>query len=145
MKTPYDPAIRVQRREIDSLGVAINVQVSILNRIEDAREEIGASAAREADVAQRNPGISAHAYMEHIRAEQRRLASDGIVQRARLDQMRSKAAEAYGAFRTIETAAEEWRADAERSRAKMEQARLDDNAAMAFLKARNAIREARGR
>ena len=145
MKTPYDPAIRVQRREVDSLGVTINVQLSILNRIEGAREEISASAAREADVAQRNPGISAHAYMEHIRAEQRRLTSDGIIQRARLDQMRRKAAEAYGAFRAIETAAEEWRADAEKSRAKVEQAELDDNAAMGFLKARDAIRGVRGR
>lgn len=143
MKTPYDTAMRVQRREIDAMGVAINVQVNLLNQIETARDEARVDMQREADVAAGDIGLSSHAYMERIRAEQQRLTRDGAVQSARLDQMRSKAAAAYGAFRAIEVAAEGFREEAGRRSASAEQAGLDDNAAVAFLKARRIVRGGR--
>ncbi|HUD95471.1 hypothetical protein [Sphingobium sp.] len=143
MKTPYDTAMRVQRREIDAMGVAINVQVNLLNQIETAHDETRASIQREADVAAGDLGLSSHAYMERIRAEQQRLTRDGAVQSARLDQMRGKAAAAYGAFRAIEVAAEGFRDDANRRTANAEQAGLDDSAAVAFLKAHRTLRGGR--
>lgn len=145
MKTPYDTAMRVQRREIDAMGVAINVQVNLLNQIESARDEMRGSIVREAGVAAEAFDIPSHAYMERIRAEQQRLARDGAVQGARLDQLRNKAAAAYGAFRAIEVAAEGYKEEAGRRSANAEQAGIDDNAAMAFLKARQAIRGTNGR
>ncbi|NWK98907.1 hypothetical protein DM806_25235 [Sphingobium lactosutens] len=143
MKTPYDTAMRVQRREIDAMGVAINVQINLLNQIETARDEAHASIQREADVAAGDLGLSSHAYMERIRAEQQRLKRDGAVQNARLDQMRGKAAAAYGAFRAVEVAAEGFREDANRRSANAEQAGVDDSAAVAFLKSRRALRGGR--
>jgi hypothetical protein len=143
MKTPFDTAMRVQRREIDAMGVAINVQVNVLNQIETAREEVRGSILREADVAAGDLHISSHAYMERIRAEQLRLTRDGAVQSARLDQMRAKAASAYGAYRAIEVAAEGFREEADRRSARAEQAGIDDGAAVAFLNARRALRGSR--
>jgi hypothetical protein len=140
MKTPFDTAMRVQRREIDAMGVAINVQVNVLNQIETEREDVQTSIICEADVAAGDLHLSAHAYMERIRAEQSRLNRDGVVQRARLDQMRNKAAVAYGAYRAIEIAAEGYREEGHRRQANAEQAGMDDSAAVAFLKARRAMR-----
>ncbi|OAN52593.1 hypothetical protein [Sphingobium sp. TCM1] len=143
MKTPYDTAMRVQRREIDAMGVAINVQVNVLNQIETARDEARTSILREADVAAGDLTLSSHAYMERIRAEQQRLTRDGALQSARLDQMRGKAAAAYGAFRAIEVAAEGYKEDANRRSANVEQAGMDDSSAVAFLKARRMLRGGR--
>lgn len=140
MKTPYDTATRVQRREVDAMGVAINVQINVLTRIEQAREEVRTSVMREAKVAAADLTISSHAYMERIRAQQHRLTQDGSAQSARLDQLRSKAAVAYGAYRTIEIAADGFREDANRRSANAEQAGMDDSSAVAFLKARKALR-----
>ena len=140
MKTPYDAAIRVQRREIDAMSVAINVQVNLLNQIDQAREEVRTSIIRESDVAAADLSMSSHAYMERIRAEQSRLIRDGAAQGARLDQLRSKAASAYGAYRAIEVAAEGFVADANRQSANAEQAGIDDSSAVAFLKARRTSR-----
>lgn len=140
MKTPYDAAMRVQRREIDATSVAINVQVNLLNQIDRAREEVRTSIIREADVAAADLSISSHAYMERIRAEQARLNRDGAAQGARLEQLRTKAATAYGAYRAIEVAAEGFVEAASRRTANAEQAGLDDSAAVAFLKARRSLR-----
>lgn len=145
MKTPYDTAMRVQRREIDEMGVTINVQVNLLNQIERAREDAGHTLTRERDLSSRDFTLSSHAYMERIRAEQARLTRDGATQNARLDQLRNKAAAAYGAFRAIEVAADGFREEAERRSANAEQAGIDDNAATSFLKARFMSRQARGR
>ena len=140
MKTPYDTAMRIHRREIDAMGVAINVQVNLLNQIDQAREEVRTSIVREADVAATDLGMSSHAYMERIRAEQSRLVRDGAAQGARPDQRRGKAAPAYGAYRAIEVAAEGFVEAANRHIANAEQAGIDDNSAVAFLKARRSPR-----
>lgn len=140
MKTPYDTAMRIHRREIDAMGVAINVQVNLINQIDQAREEMRTHIIREADVAAADLGISSHAYMELIRAEQSRLIRDGAAQGARLDQLRAKAATAYGAYRAIEVAAEGFVEAANRRSANAEQAGIDDSSAVAFLKARRNLR-----
>lgn len=140
MKTPYDSAMRIQRREIDEMGVAINVQVNLLNQIEQARDEARHRLSRETELASRDLSLSSQAYIERIRAEQQRLARDGATQSLRLDHLRSKAAAAYGAFRTVEMAAKDWHEDTERRRANAEQAGIDDNAAVAFLKHRRGLR-----
>jgi flagellar export protein FliJ len=143
MKTPYDTAMRVQRRELDAMGVTINVQVNVLNQIETAQEELRTSVLREVDVAASDLGMSCHAYMERVRAEQDRLTRDGAAQRVRLDQLRHQAAAAYGSYRAIEIAAEGYREDANRRDANAEQTSIDDGSVAAFLKARRALRGAR--
>lgn len=140
MKTPFDTAMRVQRREIDEMGVAINAQVRTLNEIERAQEDNRHKMAREAEVASGDLAMSSHAYMERVRAERSRLARDSLVHGARLDTLRSAATEAYGAFRAVEVAAETYREEAGRRSANAEQAGIDDMSAVAFLNARRISR-----
>lgn len=136
MKTPFDTAIRVQRREIDAMGAAISSHVSMLNRIERVHEELRTNAVREAAVAQNDLNMTTHAYMDRIRAERARLANEQALQNARLAQLRMEAAAAFGTCRSIEIAAEDYRDEAGRLLANSEQSALDDGAAVAYLKAK---------
>ena len=136
MKTPFDTAMRVQRREIDEMGAAINAQVRRLNEIERAQEYNRCKIADEAAVAGEGLAMPSYAYMERIRAERSRLAHDSSIQGARLETLRVAATEAYGAFRAVEVAAEAYREEADRRSANAEQARIDDLSAAAFLNAR---------
>jgi hypothetical protein len=144
MKTPFDAAIRVQRREIDAMGAAITSHANRLSQIERMHEELRVNAAKEAAVASNDLSMPAHAYMDRIRAEQARISAESAVQNARLAQLRIQAASAYGTCRTIESAADDFRTDAGRRLANSEQAQLDDSAAVAYLKAK-ALREGRQR
>lgn len=144
MKTPFDTAIRVQRREIDAMGAAISSHMNMLNRIERVHEELRSSAAREAAVAANDLSMTTHAYMERVRAERARLANEQALQQARLAQLRMEAAAAFGTCRSIESAAEDYRDEAGRLLANSEQAALDDGAAVAYLKARK-LREVESR
>ena len=139
MKTPYDAALRVKRREVDAMGAAINAQMSTLNQLDARNVQIESNMQREAMVAANDLGIPAHAYMARLRAEQMRLAGERMHQDQLLNQLRMAASSAFGSFRTIELAAEDYRHDAERRVANAEQAELDDSSAAAFLNARKVL------
>lgn len=136
MKTPYDGAMRVQQREIDDVRVAINVQVNQLVQIDSQRAEVDASIEREGEIAAGDMMFSYHAYVARMCAQRARLSEDKAVVDAQLSRLRSKAAAAYGSFKAIETAADGFRASAERDAANAEQAQADDRAAAAFLRLR---------
>jgi hypothetical protein len=142
MKTPYDTALRVQQREIDDMRVAINVQVNVLNQVERSREAVNEKIVSEAAIAASDIGMSSHAYIARMRAEQSRLSNDQAAISARLGQLRSKAVAAYGAFRAVETAADGFRDEAVRASANAEQAGMDDFAAVSFINARRSARRA---
>lgn len=141
MKTPFDTVMRVQRREIDNMGVAINALETRLVAIERARAGHRDRMVEEAEAARADLVMPSFAYMERARAERRRLAHDSAIQGARLNQMRSIATEAYGAYRAVEVAAESYRDEAGKHLARAEQAGIDDLSAAAFLKTRRAARK----
>lgn len=144
MKTPYDAALRVQQREIDEMSVAISREAGVLAAVEQARVDADAAMRREANLAGADMSagftIPSHGYFARKRAEQRQLTGLQAELSARLEAMRSEAVEAFGTFRTIESAADAFRQEAERAQANAEQAGIDDLAASAFLKARKAMR-----
>jgi hypothetical protein len=84
--------------------------------------------------------VCSHAYLQRMRGERRQLAATQVVLKAKLDELRDQAVDAYGTFRAIETAADGFRQDAQRVIANAEQAGIDDFAAMSFIKARRAMR-----
>lgn len=134
MKTPYDGAMRVQQREIDDVRVAINIQVNQLVQVETSRTAVDAAIARETAIAADDVLISSHAYVERMRAVRARLTEDQAAIDARLGQLRAKAAAAYGSLKAIESAADNFRDEAERASASAEQSRLDDFAAAALVR-----------
>lgn len=140
MKTPYDAALRVKRREVDAMGAAINAQMTTVYQLDARQTQVRSSLQQEATIAANDLGIPAHAYMARLRAEQERLAGERLQQDDLLNQLRSAAANAFGTFRTIELAAEDFRGEAERRLANAEQSELDDSSAVAYLGARKALR-----
>ncbi|MCJ8157723.1 hypothetical protein [Sphingomonas sp. LaA6.9] len=142
MKTPYDGAMRIQQTEIDDVRVAINIQVNQLVQIENSRAQVNAAIEREAAIAAGDVQFSSHAYVARMRAERARLAVDQSVVDARLAQLRNRAVSAYSAFKAIESAAVDYREDAEREHANAEQAGIDDFSAARFVKERHAARRA---
>ncbi|NIJ34739.1 hypothetical protein [Sphingomonas oligoaromativorans] len=134
MKTPFDGAIRLQRREIDEMRVAINVQVERLVTIETAQVDTDAVMRRERDIAGEELLLSSHAYMARMHAERRRLAEDRAVVDIQLTQLRTRATAAYGMSKAIEDAARNYCEEQLQAEATAEQARLDDQAATRFLR-----------
>jgi flagellar export protein FliJ len=140
MKTPYDAALRVQQREIDEMSAAISTHSGVLGEVEKARDRVSKSITREADLAAGDLAVCSHAYLQRMRHERHQLTNRQVLLKARLDELRDMAVDAYGTFRAIETAADGYRQDAERVIANAEQAGIDDFAAMSFIKARRAMR-----
>jgi hypothetical protein len=145
MKTPYDAAIRVKRREVDAMGAAINVEMATLNQIDTRRMTVRAMMAREAAVAANDILMPNHAYMAKLRAEQVKLAGERTWHDIQLDRLRQEAASAFGSFRTIEIAAEDFRDDAQRRQDVAEQSELDDSCAAALRNARKVLRKGMAR
>ncbi len=132
MKTPYDGAIRVHRREIDQMRVVINVEAERLVTIEAAQVDAEAAMRLEQAAAFGAPLLPTHGYLARMQAARARLADDKAAADARLAQLRDRAAAAYGTARGIEDAAREYREAAVRARANTEQVELDDLAAARF-------------
>jgi hypothetical protein len=136
MKTPFDGAIRIQRREIDAMRVAINVQVDRLVAIEVAQVDHDATVRNERDLAGGDLLLSSHAYMARMHAERRQLAQDRSVVDGHLAGLRTRATAAYGMSKAIEAAADGYRHDAIQAEATAEQGHLDDQSATRFARGR---------
>jgi hypothetical protein len=134
MKTPFDGAIRVRRREIDAMRVAISVEVDRLVEIDGAETDAAARMRHERSVAADDGLLSSHAYMMRMAAERTRLARDRAVVDAKLIQLRAGATAAYGVSRAIEAAADGFRAEATQAAAAVEQGALDDLSAASFVR-----------
>ncbi len=140
MKTPFDGAIRIRRREIDEMRVTISVQVNRLVEIEAEQTEADAALHRERTVASEDVLLSSHAYIARMQAERERLAQDQAAVDAHLTQLRAKAVDAYGAFKAITSAAETYQDEMAQAAASAEQGHLDDLAAANLTRERQDAR-----
>jgi flagellar biosynthesis chaperone FliJ len=134
MKTPYDTAVRLQKRAMEDVRLAISVQVSQIVQIERSRATIGETLCREAGIAAAHHGLNSHAYLERMRAQRAKLAADTETADAQLRQLRAKAVAAYGGFHAVETAAERYRDHMAGEISKAEQGHLDDLATASFVR-----------
>lgn len=134
MKTPFDAAMRVRRREIDTAQVAINIQVNQLVQIEDHHNTVESTLSKESEIAAANHALSAHAYIERMRALRERLAGERAEADLALGRLRTRALAAYGDFKAIESAADAYRDDETRKIAIGEQGHLDDISATAVVR-----------
>lgn len=139
MKTPFDTAQRVQHRAVETVRVAISVEVERHSRIESEAGALVESIARERAMAHAAGWISTDAWLARMRAERARLQREARSAEARLAALRAQAAEAYGAMSVIDGAVDRHRAEAARAEDVSEQGRLDDMAA-ARLARRGAAR-----
>ena len=133
--TPFDTALRIHRREVDTMKVSISVEVE---RIASLHSQIDAHELqlREERALARSMPFASDAWTARMQAERARLDEAAGLAQARLGRLRAQAIEVYGTMRAIEGAADRYRDEAERTAASAEQARNDDVAATRFLKAR---------
>lgn len=145
MTTPYDAAMRVIRREVDDMRLVIGEAAQRLVELEQARHAIGASLRREASVAHAMVDatiVPTDRYFVQLRARQTAAARAIHDADAGLAALRHAAGERYAKLKTIETAAEEYRAAHATALATTEQGHADDIAAARFLRLRAARRRA---
>ena len=143
MKTPFDGAIRVGQREIDEMRVAISAHVEQLGRVEAARAENEQETRRQREIAGDDVLLASGAYMDRMRVERAQLTKTQAIVDMRLTQLRSDAVAAYGTFKAISAAADNWRHEAEQAIAQTEQGHLDDAANAKFVNDRQAARKVR--
>lgn len=135
MKTPYDTAVRIQRRTVDETRIAISLEVTRLREVEQARDLVQTRMARETEAAAAEPMISTAAYLARMRKQRASLDAARETTRRSVDRLRDQAAAAYGSLRAMESAADEYRHEAGRAAAAAEQAGIDDLAGAAFIRA----------
>ncbi|MDP5280337.1 hypothetical protein Q9Q95_15515 [Sphingomonas sp. DG1-23] len=138
--TPFDTALRVQRREVDAVKVSISVEVERINTLETQTRSHDARMLQERALAYSLP-FASDAWTARMKAERARLDEAAYLAQARLGRLRAQAVEAYGTMRAIEGAAERYEDEAERTIALAEQNAIDDIAAARFLRARAVVRK----
>ncbi len=89
-----------------------------------------------AEVSAEDVRLSSHAYIARMQAERERLARDQAAIDAHLTQLRAKAVDAYGAFKAISSAAENYRDEMTQAAASAEQGHLDDLSAAGLTRER---------
>jgi hypothetical protein len=140
MTTPYDAALRLRQREMDDMRVSISVEVTQLLALERRRDDVDQTVRVEVALAAGDHAFSAHAFVARMRAQRDALNRERATVDGRLNVLQQQAAEAYGALRAIEGAADRYRDDVSRVAATAEQNQIDDFSAARFTR---ALRDAR--
>ncbi|WP_137865069.1 MULTISPECIES: hypothetical protein [unclassified Sphingomonas] len=140
--TPFDTALRVKRREVDTVKVSISVEIETITTLDHQTRAHEIRMREERALAATVP-IASDAWTLRMRAERARLDRQSQLAQVRLVHLRAQAVEAYGTMRAIEGAADRFKDEAERAAAGAEQAMIDDIAAAKLVIARrNAERSA---
>lgn len=140
--TPFDTALRVQRREVDTVKVSISVEIETISTLNHQTRAHEIRMREERALAATVP-VASDAWTLRMKAERARLDRQSQLAHGRLTHLRAQAVEAYGTMRAIEGAADRFKDEAERAAAGAEQAMIDDIAAAKLVVARrNAERSA---
>jgi hypothetical protein len=140
--TPFDTALRVQRREVDSVKVSISETITTITTITHQANAHDQRMREERALAATIP-VASDAWRLRMKAERARLDQQAQLAQVRLTHLRAQAVEAYGTMRAIEGAADRFKDEAERVAAGAEQSMIDDIAASKLVIARrNAERSA---
>jgi hypothetical protein len=140
MNTPYDTALRIAERQLDTIRTAIGLAVEELARIERAHQAAEAAMRREIVLAGDDPRLTTEHFFVRARAARARLGEDRHAAQARLEGLRVKAVDYYGSHTALDGAASGYRAADVHQAAVAEQAMLDDIAASRRPRSRAAGR-----
>ncbi len=143
MKTPYDAALRLRKRELDLMRVAISSEVSQLSELDQRRDGIDASVRSERAIASGNAHFPSDAFAARMRAQREIVCTNREASHSRLEAMRTEAIEAFGQIGAIAAAAGRHREEAGRIATVAEQRQLDDFSAARFARTANAARRDR--
>lgn len=126
MRTPYDPALRVQQRAIDHLRISLRGERDRLTSVEADVTALTERYARENVTAAADWTCSSFAYGQRLRDRQIALDGDRRLIDVRVAQLRENALAASGQLRAIENAAGEFQIADLRRTLVAEQSEADD-------------------
>ena len=134
MKSPLDPAIRLQRRTVDDVRVAIRAELERLSDAETAHQALGQRMLRERALAAQDMFLPGTAWQEKLHRDRAHIEAQRRESEAQLAALRERAAEAFGQMRAMENAADRFREEAEREIESAEQSQLDDISAARMMR-----------
>lgn len=128
MKTPYDGALRVRRRELDELRVDVARQTAEVARLADQRETITTDLRVEAEAARDalSTMIDFGAYADRMTRRAAHIDAEKIVAEGQLDTLIDAARDSYGSYKAIGQAAQNFRSKADLAADRQEQSALDE-------------------
>jgi hypothetical protein len=137
MKTPYDGYVRMQKRSVDSIRIAISVNVTKAEMLDHAASKMAATVRQECASASENWAIPTYDYLRARQREASLIAQDRAACEADIDRLRQQASDAYGALRVAEEAAQRHRVRIIARANRAQQAEADDlSSARMLLRAR---------
>ena len=140
MKTPYGGALRLRRREMDDLRLAIGSNNQKLAAVDAQEQTLRAQSQLERAQALQDFHFSHDAYAARIRDARIALEAERQKIAAERSRLADQIVETYGSLRAIEKADEQHRARVEWRRNNAEQARIDDLSAVSVIKTRDGAR-----
>lgn len=126
MQTPYDSALRVQRRAMDAIRLSLLTELSREHAIDASCAALDIQMKHELTVAASDWQTTAYPYVAHQRTERRKLEHDRLGIEANLGHLRGAAMEACGLMQAIAGAAAGYSYGRIRDETAAEQVRADD-------------------
>ncbi len=126
MKTPYDPVVRLGRRETEAMRLALRAEMDRIAELADAAGVLAERVRRECDVAAMDWTISTHDWVRARHAQAEEIERRRADAETELTRLRALAREAYGRLRAAERATATWIDKAREQEQRKEQAEADD-------------------
>jgi len=126
MQSPYDSALRVQRRTLDSIRLSLIQELASERAIEADIAALDERMLEEATVAAGNWQLMSHPYAQRQRDGRAHLAKDRASTDVSLTRLRVATMEACGQMQAIAEASAAFIADRHQRLARSEQAQADD-------------------
>lgn len=126
MQTPFDPALRIQRRALDAIRISLLAEAARELALSDQLSVLESDLEREGTIAAMDWQVGAHPYGQRVRARRVALEKDRSTVDGRLQRLRGAAMEACGQMLAITDAASGFTTDLRRREAAADQAHVDD-------------------
>lgn len=147
MKTPYDPVVRIGRREVELVRLSLRTQIVQVTALARDAELLAEKVRSECGLAAGDWTMSTHDWVRARREQARQIAQQQALAEAELTRLREIATEAYGRLHAAERATDAYVEKAKQEAARKTQAESDDLSSARRLLAlrRRAGRRARQR
>ena len=141
MKTPYDPAIRIGKRALESIRVSLRAEIVRITELDDEAAGIAYQKMHEYEAAEGDWTISTYEWLRARQTRMRNITQDKIQAEDAMGRLRNEATQAYGQLQAIESTAAAWAQHARQRAHRKTQAEVDDLAsARLLLKRRRAAK-----
>ncbi len=126
MRTPFDTALRMRRREIDQTRIAIHAETTRLVEIDRQSHALEQELVREYQACAESWAFSAEAFVKRRMSQQAQLVAQRVAVSQEVERLRGEAIDAYGSRHVLEIAAESFRTEHTRRASRAEQREADD-------------------